>query len=264
VSTAQAQATRLSQFARLTCHSALALLTEARVEAALQPVSQQIESEHGDEDRRARRGGEPRRLLYLLIPPSRIDPQLAVGGSMPMPSKLSAASTTMADATSSDVCTMIGAVTFGCGIGSSGLRERPVSECGKLRQGTDVHPGGERRRSMLMLPTLLQSRRERSACSSNRPARTCIEPQPTSASMACNSTNVGSTTPSLLPRRTVSPWRASQNTVHLSIGPDGFTPLTRYLAAVPTKLSRRALYHRSTTRFRTDRSRMIVAFCIFF
>jgi hypothetical protein len=29
-----------------------------------------------------------------------------------------------------------------------------VSECGRLRQGAGGHPGGDRRRSVLMLPTL--------------------------------------------------------------------------------------------------------------
>jgi len=29
------------------------------------------------------------------------------------------------------------------------------SECGRLRQGSGGHPGGDRRRSVLVLPTLL-------------------------------------------------------------------------------------------------------------
>src|SRR4030095_15718968 len=36
----------------------------------------------------------------------------------------------------------------------SGLLGRPASESGRLRQGADGHPGGDRRRSVLMLPTL--------------------------------------------------------------------------------------------------------------
>jgi hypothetical protein len=35
----------------------------------------------------------------------------------------------------------------------AGLLFDGVSECGRLRQGADDHLGGERRRSVLMLPT---------------------------------------------------------------------------------------------------------------
>jgi hypothetical protein len=45
-----------------------------------------------------------------------------------------------------------------CGIG---LLRRPVSECGRLRQGAGGHPGGDRRRSVLMLTTLLCPRSQR-------------------------------------------------------------------------------------------------------
>jgi hypothetical protein len=36
------------------------------------------------------------------------------------------------------------------------LRERPVSECGRLRHGDGDHEGGNRRRRVLMLPSLTQ------------------------------------------------------------------------------------------------------------
>src|SRR5262244_3384726 len=41
------------------------------------------------------------------------------------------------------------------------LRERPVSESGRLRQPTEGHSRGDRRRSGLMLPTLSCSRQPR-------------------------------------------------------------------------------------------------------
>ena len=41
--------------------------------------------------------------------------------------------------------------TLGCGIGSERLVEGLVSESRRLRQGAGGHPGGDRRRSVLML-----------------------------------------------------------------------------------------------------------------
>jgi len=46
----------------------------------------------------------------------------------------------------------------GCGIGSWGVLEGTVSENGRLRQATGAHPGGDRRRSGLMLTTLTTER----------------------------------------------------------------------------------------------------------
>jgi len=43
-----------------------------------------------------------------------------------------------------------------CSIGSSGVPGRAVSESGRLRRGADGHAGGDRRRSVLRLPTLLE------------------------------------------------------------------------------------------------------------
>jgi hypothetical protein len=52
------------------------------------------------------------------------------------------------------VCPMHPEIRRSCGIGSSGLLGRPASEYGSLCHGRGAHEGGDRRGSVLMLPTL--------------------------------------------------------------------------------------------------------------
>jgi hypothetical protein len=45
-----------------------------------------------------------------------------------------------------------------------GLLGRPVSECGRLRHGDGGHARGDRRRRVLMLPSLRRSREDHGTC----------------------------------------------------------------------------------------------------
>ena len=66
-----------------------------RVERVAQSVAEEVEGQHGDEDRHARPEHEVRHRVVVAPPRESMPPQVAVGGRMPTPRKDSAASNRM-------------------------------------------------------------------------------------------------------------------------------------------------------------------------